>query len=51
MLIGIYQIHGTADRIFPAAFIKADLEVRNGGHLMVYSKNEIITSILAERLG
>jgi hypothetical protein len=51
MLKGIYQVHGTADRIFPAAFIKADLEVRNGSHLMVYSKNEIITSILAERLG
>jgi hypothetical protein len=51
MLKDIYQIHGTADRIFPAAFIKADLKVRNGGHLMVYSKNEIITSILAERLG
>jgi hypothetical protein len=51
ILKGIYQIHGAADRIFPAASIKADLEVRNGGHLMVYSKHDIITSILAERLG
>jgi len=47
----IYQLHGTADRIFPFAFIKADLEVENGGHLMIYSKNEIISSILAEKLG
>jgi len=48
---GIYQVHGTSDRILPAGYIKADLEVRNGGHLMVYSKSEIITSILAKRLG
>jgi hypothetical protein len=50
-LKGIYHVHGTADRILPVAFIQPDFNVINGGHLMVYSQNEIITKILADWLG
>lgn len=48
---GIYHVHGTADRILPAAFLQPDIKVRNGGHLMVYSQNEIITKIVNDKLG
>lgn len=48
---GIYHIHGTTDRILPLAFTQPDVKIKNGGHLMVYNQNEIITKILANRLG
>jgi len=46
----LYHIHGTADRILPMAFIKPDLQIPNGGHLMVYDQYELITKILADKL-
>lgn len=47
----LYHIHGTADRILPLTFIKADLEIQNGGHLMIYDQYELITKILADKMG
>lgn len=43
----LFQIHGTADHILPS-FAGADLKVKNGGHLMVYDKSEMISNILAQ---
>lgn len=46
----LFHIHGTSDRILPLTFIKPDLEIKNGGHLMVYEQHELISDVLAEQL-
>ena len=43
---GLIHIHGTKDHIFPIGKTNADIKVTGGGHLMVYSKAEEISSIL-----
>lgn len=50
ILKDIYHVHGTADRILPIALVQPDFKVRNGGHLMVYTENKIISEILTNRL-
>jgi hypothetical protein len=47
----IFHIHGTRDRIFPVNKVKADLQIIDGGHFMVYTKADEISKILIERLG
>ena len=34
-----YHIHGTADRILPYRFVRADFKVANGGHFMTVNKS------------
>ena len=46
----IFQIHGDRDRILPLQFIKADVVVKNGGHLMTLNKSEELTRILRNDL-
>ncbi len=47
----LYHIHGTSDRILPLAFINPDLQIQNGGHLMVYDQYDQISCILADKMG
>jgi pimeloyl-ACP methyl ester carboxylesterase len=47
----LFHIHGTDDRVFPLRLIKADVKVEEGRHFMVYSKAEVVSRILADRLG
>ncbi|MGL4632487.1 MAG: alpha/beta fold hydrolase [Leadbetterella sp.] len=42
----IFHIHGTADRILPIRYIKTDVKIANGGHLMTLDKAEDISRIL-----
>ena len=44
------HIHGTADKILPYRKNMHAIPVEGGAHLMVYSKAEIVNSILAENL-
>ncbi len=36
------HIHGTADKIFPLAFAKPDIQINNGGHFMTLDKYQEI---------
>lgn len=42
----IFHIHGTADRLLPLRFVKADAVIQKGGHFMVYNKAKEILNIL-----
>jgi len=46
----LIRIHGTADKILPYKEIMNAIAVRDGEHLMVYSKSSIISQILKEKL-
>ena len=46
----LIRIHGTADKILPYKEIMNAIAVRDGEHLMVYSKSAIISQILKEKL-
>lgn len=40
------HIHGTADKILPFCFVKSDVVVKNGGHLMTLNKAEEVTKAI-----
>ncbi|MGK7949783.1 MAG: alpha/beta hydrolase [Xenococcaceae cyanobacterium] len=42
----IYHIHGTSDRIFPMAFVKPDITLEKGGHLMVVNRADPLAKII-----
>lgn len=44
------HIHGSSDRIFPKHYNHADIVVPGGGHLMTYSKADIISKLLLENI-
>ena len=44
------HIHGTADRIFPVAFVSCDIRVDNGGHFMTIDKSDELNKILKQVL-
>jgi esterase/lipase len=45
----VYHIHGSKDRILPKSFVKCNLLVTNGGHLMTLNKTkEIDTALLGQ---
>lgn len=44
------HIHGTADRIFPIRYVKADYSANNGGHFMTVNKYQEVTSIIQKLL-
>jgi len=46
----LVRIHGTADRVLPYKPNMDAIPVEGGEHLMVYSKCEIVSAILAEKL-
>lgn len=46
----IFHIHGNADKILPARKVKADIIVKNGGHLMVMENAGEISEILRKYL-
>lgn len=45
-LLPIVHIHGSADRILPCCFIKADHILPGGGHLMVVNRAKEINAII-----
>lgn len=46
----IRHIHGTKDRILPICFVKCDLEIAGGGHLMTLNKEKQLSQILQKEL-
>jgi pimeloyl-ACP methyl ester carboxylesterase len=46
----LIRIHGTADKILPYKKIMKAIPVKDGEHLMVYSKSAIVSQILKEYL-
>lgn len=48
---GVFQIHGSRDKLLPARYVKADINIPGGEHLMVYSLGGKISELLADRLG
>ena len=46
----LIRIHGTADKILPYKEIMNAIPVKDGEHLMVYSKSAIVSQILTEKL-
>jgi pimeloyl-ACP methyl ester carboxylesterase len=46
----LIRIHGTADKILPYKEIMNAIPVKDGEHLMVYSKSAIVSRILIEKL-
>jgi pimeloyl-ACP methyl ester carboxylesterase len=49
-LPNLFHIHGTEDRVFPVNLTNADVKVEGGRHFMVYSKADVISRILNEKL-
>jgi pimeloyl-ACP methyl ester carboxylesterase len=46
----LVRIHGTADKILPYKEMMKAIPVKDGEHLMVYSKSAIVSQILTEKL-
>jgi pimeloyl-ACP methyl ester carboxylesterase len=46
----LFHIHGAHDRILPSIFIKCNLTIKNGGHLMILSESEQMNIILKAQL-
>ena len=46
----LIQIHGTADKIIPYAAVKADYSIKGGGHFMVLSHADTISTIILDYL-
>lgn len=46
----LYHIHGTADMLMPILFVKPDLKIKKGGHLMVHNFSHIISAAIEDRL-
>ena len=42
----IYHIHGEGDRIFPYRFVHEDFSVKKGGHFMIMSQADYISSLI-----
>jgi pimeloyl-ACP methyl ester carboxylesterase len=46
----IIHIHGSKDRLLPARFVKADLIVPDGQHIMVYTLAATISKLITEKI-
>lgn len=46
----IFHLHGTKDRILPSRYLKCDVLVEGGGHLMVLNKATQVSEILNNHL-
>ena len=42
----VTHIHGSADRLLPFRYVKADYTIQNGGHVMVMDQAEEISALL-----
>ena len=47
----IFHIHGDADRTFPIEYVKADRVIHGGGHFMILTHADEVSSILRQQLG
>lgn len=46
----IFHIHGTRDRILPLIFVKCNLKIKRGGHLMTLNQAKELNQILKSQL-
>ncbi|MCX6351120.1 MAG: alpha/beta hydrolase [Bacteroidetes bacterium] len=46
----LVHIHGTRDRVLPIRFVKCDIEIKNGGHIMTVNKAEELSKTIREIL-
>lgn len=46
----MFHIHGTSDRILPIRFVKCDVKIQNGGHLMTLNKSDDLNKILRQQI-
>lgn len=46
----IFHIHGTSDRILPLIFVKCNLKIKRGGHLMTLNQAKELNQILKSQL-
>lgn len=46
----IFHIHGTRDRILPLIFVKCNLKIKRGGHLMTLNQTKELNQILKSQL-
>jgi len=44
----ITHIHGLNDRILPSKFVKADITINNGGHLMIMERANEISALIKQ---
>ena len=49
-LNNIFHIHGTNDKILPFRFVKSNLSITNGGHLMTLTKADELSQILRQQI-
>jgi len=47
---GVRHIHGTADKVLPFRYVKADVAIPHGGHLMVMEQPETVGRALSSLL-
>ncbi len=47
---GLFQIHGTKDKMFPVKYTKPDCIIKDGSHFMVWAKAGEVSKKLAEAL-
>jgi pimeloyl-ACP methyl ester carboxylesterase len=45
------HIHGTADRILPVRYVKADIKVAGGGHFMIADKAKELSDLIRHEIG
>lgn len=48
---GLTHIHGTADNVLPMRYTHPDIQIKGGGHFMVYANAEEISEIILKKIG
>jgi hypothetical protein len=46
----LFHIHGAADKVLPCAFVKPDVIIPHGEHLMVFSMWETVSKVISDKL-
>jgi pimeloyl-ACP methyl ester carboxylesterase len=46
----VYHIHGTDDRVLPIQYVDEDVQVKGGGHLMVWTHAKQVTAWIIQEL-
>jgi pimeloyl-ACP methyl ester carboxylesterase len=49
--IGLHQIHGSSDRIFPIRYVKPEFVLKGGGHLMVINRAGQVSTLIEKIVG
>jgi pimeloyl-ACP methyl ester carboxylesterase len=44
--VNLFHIHGRKDKILPIRYVKADIEIAEAGHLMVYSHGQEVSKAI-----